>query len=221
MNEEASIVPSRLPQVRLDSWIHRNREVLKSFLRIAFGVIWGVDGSLKFAPGLVSAFPGMVQQAGSGQPAWLQGWFSFWAAQTSQNPALWVYLTGTLELALAFALILGFTRKLAYGAGIVLSLFIWAVPEGLGGPYGPGSTDISTGIIYAFVFLLLMILNATYGPSHYLLDRLLERRWPGWSRVAEIRGPWTSPVQRRAGSPTEGDRRVILAGGKRVPLVPR
>lgn len=127
---------------------------------------------------------------GNGQPAWLHGWFAFWATQATQNAALWVYLTGVLELALALGLIFGFMRKVTYGLGLALSLVIWAVPEGFGGPYGPTSTDIGTGIVYAFVFLLLMIVNATYGPSRYSLDRLLERRWPAWQRIAEIRGPW-------------------------------
>ncbi len=190
--EEQTRAPGgRDPQARLDSWIYRNREGLKSFLRVAFGLVWGIDGAFKFAPGLVDAFPGMVQDAGAGQPAWLQGWFSFWGAQASQNPAFWVYSTGALELAVAAALLLGFARKIAYGGGAILSLFIWAVPEGFGGPYGPGSTDIGTGVIYAFAFLLLMIVNATYGPSRYSLDRLIERRWPAWQRIAEIRGPWT------------------------------
>jgi uncharacterized membrane protein YphA (DoxX/SURF4 family) len=179
-----------IPHERLDSWIYRNRERLKSGMRILFGVVWGIDGVLKFRPGVVSNFPSSVQNAGNGQPAWLQAWFSFWATQASQNATFWVYLTGALEIALAAALLLGFARKLAYGGGILLSLFIWAVPEGFGGPYGPSSTDIGTGVVYAFVFLLLMIVNATYGPSRYSLDRLLERRWPGWSRIAEIRGPW-------------------------------
>jgi len=62
------------------------------------------------------------------------------------------------------------------------------VPEGFGGPYGPASTDIGTGIVYALVFLLLMELNATYGASRYSLDAVIERRWPRWARLAEFRG---------------------------------
>lgn len=181
---------TRAPDEKLDSWIYRNRDFLKTALRVIFGFLWGIDGALKFQPGLVGQFPSMVQDAGSGQPAWLQGWFSFWAGQASLNPAAWVYLTGTFELALAFALIFGFARKLAYGGGVLLSLLIWAVPEGFGGPYGPGSTDIGTGIVYAFGFLFLMLINATYGPSRFSLDRVLERRWPRWARLAEIQGPW-------------------------------
>ncbi len=178
---------------RLDSWIYRHREGLKASLRVAFGFIWGVDGAFKFGPDVVANFPQMVRDAGAGQPGWLGGWFSFWASQASQHAALWVYTTGFLELALAFALVFGFLRKIAYGGGILLSLVIWAVPEGFGGPYGPSSTDVGTGIVYAIAFLFLMIINATYGPSRYSLDRSIERRWPTWTRLAEIRGPWAEP----------------------------
>ncbi len=171
-----------------DGWFVRHAEILKSILRIIFGVIWGIDGILKFNPSFVQAFPDIVSGAGQGQPAWLQGWFSFWAGVTSAQPAFWVYSTGTLELVLAFALILGFMRKIAYIGGFLLSFFIWAVPEGFGGPYGPGSTDVGVGIVYALVFLLFMEINATYGPSRFSLDATLERRWSKWRRIAEFRG---------------------------------
>ena len=188
-------------QERVDSWIVRHLGLLKSSLRILFGVFWAIDGALKFQPGLISNFPQMVTGAGQGQPAWLSGWFTFWASQASAHPTLLVYGTGILELALAFSLLFGFLRKVAYTGGIVLSLFIWAVPEGFGGPYGPGSTDIGTGIVYAIAFLLLMALNATYGPSKLSLDYLIERRWPGWQRYAEIRGPW---IRRPGRTPSPG-----------------
>ena len=172
---------------KLDSWFVRNLPTLKSFMRIIFGIIWGIDGFLKFQPGLVQAFPSMVADATSGQPSWLDGWFSFWVSATSSNPALFVYTVGLLELALSFSLIVGFMRKLAYGGGFLLSLLIWSVPEGFGGPYGQGSTDIGTGIVYAFVFLLLAIINATYGPSKYSLDYFVERRLKWWATLSEIR----------------------------------
>ncbi|MCI4364487.1 MAG: DoxX family protein [Thermoplasmata archaeon] len=143
-----------------------------------------IDGSLKFAPGFVDAFSGKV--SGAGQPAWLQGWFAFWSTQVNGNPAFWVYLTGSLELALGLALVFGFMRKAAYAGGALLSLFIWAVPEGFGGPYGPGSTDIGTGAMYALLFLALILINATYGPSRWSLDYLIERRFPAWARIAEF-----------------------------------
>jgi nitrite reductase (NO-forming) len=91
-----------------------------------------------------------------------------------------------LEVALGVALVLGFMRKIAYLGGIIFSLFIWAIPEGFGGPYGPGSTDIGTGIIYSLVFLSLVIINTISGPSKYSLDFLVERRYRFWQRVAEF-----------------------------------
>ena len=61
-----------------------------------------------------------------------------------------------------------------------------SVPEGFGGPYGPGSTDIGTGIIYSFVFLALIMINAISETSKFSLDYFIERRFQLWKRVAEF-----------------------------------
>jgi uncharacterized membrane protein YphA (DoxX/SURF4 family) len=177
------LVPKRLVE---QGWWVRHAESLKSVFRVIFGAIWIIDGSLKFAPGLVGQFAGMVRDAGAGQPAWLGPWFSFWSVQAAANPAFWVYSTGVAELAVGLALLFGFMRKIAYAGGVLLSLLIWAVPEGFGGPYGPGSTDIGTGIVYAILFLTLIILNAAHGPSRLSLDYHIEKRWPRWAAVAEF-----------------------------------
>ena len=172
---------------RLDRWFVRNSLKLSRTFAIVFGLIWGIDGGLKFMGGAVSALPDMISSAAAGQPSWLQPWFSFWASQVSTNPTFWVYLTGVLELALAFALIAGFMRKTAYTGGFMLSLFIWAVPEGFGGPYGPTSTDIGTGIVYAMVFLFLLLLNATHGTNPYTLDAKIEKKAKWWKTFAELK----------------------------------
>jgi nitrite reductase (NO-forming) len=174
-------------QTRLDNWFVKHINPLKTGMRIIFGIIWGIDGALKFQPGLVSSYPSLINGVASGQPSWLSGWFSFWASATSSDPALFVRTQGILELALATTLILGLLRKIAYTGGFFLSLLIWAVPEGFGGPYGPSSTDIGTGVIYALTFLLLIVVNATFGPSKMSLDWYIERKWPPWKRIAEIR----------------------------------
>jgi nitrite reductase (NO-forming) len=166
------------------NWIARNVYWLKSFIRIILGIVWLIDGSLKFQPGFVDSFSGLIKSAG--QPGWLQPWFNFWYNVTVGNAAPFVYGIGILEISLGVALVLGVVRKLAYMGGLILSLLIWAVPEGFGGPYGPGSTDIGTGIAYSFVFLSLIIINAMSGTSKYSLDYLIERRFPSWKRVAEF-----------------------------------
>lgn len=174
-------------QVKMDSWFVRNVDKLKTLMRLIFGVVWGIDAAFKLQPGFVASFSDIITGAKYGQPDWLQGWFSFWASTTLANPAFFVYSIAFLEAALAFCLITGFLRKLAYTGGFFLSLIIWSVPEGFGGPYGPSSTDIGTGIIYSFVFIFLLIINATFGPSKYSLDYWIERKWPAWKRIAEIR----------------------------------
>lgn len=173
-------------QVSLDNWFVRHMGELKTGIRVVFGIVWGIDGALKFQPGVAQSLSGMISDAGQGQPAWLAPWFAFWSQTVSANPAFFATTIGLFETALAFALLAGFLRKIAYTGGIVLSLVIWSVPEGFGGPYGPSSTDIGTGIIYAFVFLLLLLVNATFGPSRLSLDYLIEKRWPSWTRLAEI-----------------------------------
>jgi uncharacterized membrane protein YphA (DoxX/SURF4 family) len=173
--------------VPADPWFVRHVSTLKAAMRMIVGLVWGIDGALKFVPGVANNIVGMIANAGAGQPAWLAPWFSFWNQIVGANPSLFVTSIGTLEFALGISLILGFARKLAYAGGFVLSLLIWSIPEGFGGPYGGGGTDIGTGIIYAFVFVFLMILNAAFGPSEFSLDALIERRLAWWRRIAELR----------------------------------
>jgi uncharacterized membrane protein YphA (DoxX/SURF4 family) len=173
------------------SWWVRHVRPLKTIFRLLLGVAWLADGILKFTSGFVNDFLASVQASQANAPSWLSGWFNFWATQAGTNSTLIVYTVGTLEVALGVALLLGFMRKVAYLGGVVLGLLIWAVPEGFGGPYqsGAGGTDIGTGIIYAIAFLGLIVINAMYGPSRYSLDYYIERRFPGWARVAEFARP--------------------------------
>jgi len=173
-----------ISSLKQGGWVVRNVGWLKSFIRIILGIVWLIDGLLKFSSGFVDSFPGLIKT--EGQPSWLQPWFNFWASATSANAAPFVYSIGTLEIVLGLALILGLMRKLAYLGGMVLSLLIWAIPEGFGGPYGPGSTDIGTGIVYSFLFLSLIIINTISGPSKFSVDFLLQRRFRPWKRVAEF-----------------------------------
>jgi len=53
-----------------------------------------------------------------------------------------------------------------------------AIPEGFGGPYTAGATDIGTGIIYAVVFAALYGLETAVSPSAWTVDGWLEGRFP-------------------------------------------
>ncbi|EQD54442.1 hypothetical protein B1B_09684 [mine drainage metagenome] len=178
-----------------ESWWVRNARALKTIFRVLLGIVWLIDGILKFTSGFVNSFLAAVQNSQANAPSWLSGWFSFWASQASSNASLIVYTVGTFEVILGLALITGFMRKIAYAGGVILSLLIWAVPEGFGGPYqsGAGGTDVGTGVIYAIAFLGLILINTAYGPSRYSLDFYIERRFPRWASIAEFRGAANPP----------------------------
>lgn len=154
------------------------------FLRILFGGVWLVDGLLRLQPG---AFPQlsywMVVMAGQEQPGWLSGWYAFWTGLIGGAPTVWWYGVGSVELVLAACLVAGFLRKPVYLIGLSLSLFLWTVPEGFGGPYAPGSTDMGTGILYAVVFLALLHLDSVSSPPRFALDSVIARRWPTRKRL--------------------------------------
>ncbi len=177
-------------------WWVEHAPQLKTTFRILLGLVWLVDGALKFISGYVDIFLSDVESSQANAPGWLSGWYSFWATQASAHATLIVYTVGVLEVLLGAALVLGFLRKIAYSAGVVLSLLIWAVPEGFGGPYtgGSGATDVGTGLIYAIAFLGLIVINATYGTSRWSLDSLIERKFPAWARVAEFGRTGAGPV---------------------------
>ena len=142
--------------------------------RIIFGLVWVVDAILKWQPQFQNTFVDQVTAARDGQTGLIQGWISFWAGVVTINPLLFARIEATTETALAVFLILGIFSNLTFITGIFLSLGIWAIPEGLGGPYVPGqSTDIGTAFPYALIYALLLFLSAG---SYYGLDRWLTSR---------------------------------------------
>ena len=180
----------------IPNWWVRHTPSLKTVFRLVLGAVWLIDGIMKFTSGFVANFASNVQTAANNAPSWLSGWYAFWLNQANTNSALIVYTVGVLEVLLGVALIAGFLRKLAYLGGVGLSLLIWAVPEGFGGPYnaGAGGTDVGAGIVYAIALLGLIVINATYGPSRWSIDSVIERRFPSWARIAEFRRMLPTPT---------------------------
>lgn len=157
-----------------------------TLFRIAFGIVWMIDAVMKFTWLQPSDVIKLAQGAGQGQPTWLQPWYNFWISSVTSAPTTFLYAIGGFELALGIALITGFMRKTAYFVGIMLSLMIWAIAEGFGGPYGLGSKDIGAAIMYAFVFVAIIIMerNAKYGK--YSLDSLIKKKVNGWKHLSEL-----------------------------------
>ena len=143
--------------------------------RVIFGLVYAVAAVLKWQPQFQNTFVDQVSAAKAGQPASIQAWISFWTNFVSLNPVLFARIEATTESALALFLILGIFSNLTSIMGIVLSLGIWSIPEGFGGPYMPGqSTDIGTALPYAILFAVLLFLSAGryYGLDQWLTPRL-------------------------------------------------
>ena len=146
-----------------------------SVLRIIFGFVLLVATTLKWQPQFQNTFVAQVSAAQAGQPALVQGWISFWAHLVSINPLLFARIEATTETALAVFVIFGILSNLTSIVGIFLSLGIWSIPEGFGGPYVPGhSTDIGTAFPYAILFAVLLFVSAGryYGVDQWLTSRL-------------------------------------------------
>lgn len=158
----------------------------KTGVRVLFGAVWLIDAIFKWQPGFRAEYLSLLTGAAKGQPAWLVPWFHLISNAVAGAPALFAYLTAIVETLIAVAVILGFGRKVTYILAAFFAAAIWASAEGFGGPYTVGATDVGTGIIYSIVFLALLAINYHSGPSKLSLDYFIERRFPGWRRVAEL-----------------------------------
>ena len=158
-------------------------------VRTAFGLVWAIDAYLKFRPEFLSGYLDIIKGAAEGQPAWLAPWFNFWVNTISLSPDFFAWSTRIIETAIAISLLFGLGRKWMYLLSAIFSFIIWAVPEGMGGPYAPGATDIDSGLIYVLVFVALIVLDSAVGRSPYSVDYYIERAFPQWRLVAE----WASP----------------------------
>lgn len=143
-------------------------------LRIGFGLIWAVDAFFKWSPAIRDNIIGVLTQTAKGQPAWEASWIQLWVHVASINPPLFGILVALVETALAAALIFGIFPRIALWCGFLFILFVWSVPQGFGGPYAAGATDIDSGLIYALVFIALII---GHGWREYALGTSLAKRF--------------------------------------------
>lgn len=143
-------------------------------LRIAFGIVWAIDAYLKWQPAIRDDIVSVLTQAHAGQPFWEQAWINTWVHIASIDPILFGTMIALLETALAVSLITGIFSRWAIYLGIPFTLLIWSVPQGFGGPYAAGATDIDSGIIYALLFGTLLIGEAWRSYSFSSFFRLVQ-----------------------------------------------
>jgi thiosulfate dehydrogenase [quinone] large subunit len=183
-----TVTPNRLAErptpapTRFQGRVVRRVEIL----RLAFGLVWIIDAYLKWQPAFIDAYAKNVADGAAGQPGWLRPWFRFWRHIVKVDPHLLAYSTAAIETLIAVSLILGLARRAIYVGGFLWSIAIWTIPEGFGGSFLSGATDIGTAVMYAFIFTVLYSLETLpTATGAWSLDRVVERRLPSWRHVAE------------------------------------
>lgn len=185
----------------------RRQAKIIAVLRIAFGGVWTVAAWLKWQPAFQNTFLSQITHAKEGQPAAIQAWITWWGSLISFNPLLFARLEASTETALAVCLLLGLLSNLIDIIGILLTLGIWSIPEGFGGPYQPGqSTDIGTALPYALLFGMLLVTSAG---RYYSLDQWLTPRLGPLGFLASGHLRSSAPEEERA-------RSTLLASGNRA-----
>jgi nitrite reductase (NO-forming) len=192
----------RVSGIRYERTARRNAAVAErlvrrvELLRVAFGVVWLIDAYLKWQPAFISGYAANVADGAKGQPGWLRPWFHFWRHLVGLDPHLLAYGTAVVETLIAAGLILGVARRLVYVGGIVWSIGIWTIPEGFGGSFLAGATDIGTAIMYALVFAVLYTLETLpTATGAWSLDHRIERLAPWWRTLAEPGAPIQFPMR--------------------------
>lgn len=174
------------PKVPVAGSVDARSRLFARLAMVGLGVLWGIAGVSMFQSQFYLNVPALIRSASQGLPGFLSGWFHFWVFVSSLGSQPAVYAAGTFQILLAFALVAGFARKLAYYAGLVAAVFLWVVPEAFGGPFVLGAFSLGPGVVYATGLLALMALSAAHGTDLATVDGLIERRWPSWARLAEV-----------------------------------
>src|SRR5207249_10110324 len=101
----------------MDNWFVRHVGGLKTAIRVVFGIVWGIDGALKFQPGVAQSLSGMISDAAQGQPDWLALWFNFWSQAVSSNPEFFTSTLGLFDLAISFVLLTRLFMMISFSVG--------------------------------------------------------------------------------------------------------
>src|SRR6266705_1091920 len=165
VQRSTSPVSHRTPrQWRLDWW---------ATARIAFGVIWLIDGVLEWQPADFHNFLQLITAMSQGQPAPLGAVISAGQAVVAINPTLANGLLAALETAVGLSLITNMLSRWALRISVLLAALIWVFSKMLSMVFMAGSTDVQSGPLY--VLVSLMLLRAL--PAR----RIAARISPSWS----------------------------------------
>src|SRR6202140_1636108 len=114
-------------------------------IRIAFGVIWLIDGVLEWQPADFHNFSQLITAMSQGQPAPLGAVILAGQAVVPLNPTLANGLLAALETAVGLSLITNMLSRWALRISVLLAALIWVFGQGFGMVFMAGATPIQLG----------------------------------------------------------------------------
>lgn len=141
----------------------------RRLVRVAFGILWLVDGLLQMQPAMPLGLPSqVVAPASAGSPAWLlhaTSWFStVWLEHpiASASAAVWV------QLGIGAWLLVAPQGRWSRAGGAISAAWaagVWVLGEALGGLLAPGAGFLFGAPGAAFFYLLAGVLLALPGTA--------------------------------------------------------
>ena len=137
--------------------------------RIAFGLLWAFDATLKWLPAFMFHFTSQITGIISGQPQWVAAWLRGVAdLVTIVGPVLVAVIVALVETAIALGLLAKRLMIIVLPVGVAYSLSVWATAEAFGGPYSSAGTGVRGNVIGNVIIYLI--------PFFFLGAELLSRR---------------------------------------------
>jgi hypothetical protein len=138
------------------------RRLSRRHLEIVLGVLWLADGLLQLQPFMFSRefYNGVLGMANMGLPGPIADGDYHVATLLTAHPALWNTGFAGIQLLLGLGLLWRRSARVALICSVPWALGVWAIGEGFGGMFMPG-TSLLTGapgaaLIYALVAVMLL-----------------------------------------------------------------
>ncbi|MHB1938660.1 MAG: hypothetical protein ACYCOR_19070 [Acidobacteriaceae bacterium] len=154
------------------------QQSLFSGLRFLFGIVWAINTALEANAAYIRRFLHSMVARIPGQPALIQAYLrNAVAVVRTIGPSHVAMVTIALDAVIAASLLTGLWVRPAAWLGVIYSLLLWSTVGGFGGPFTTGATDPGTAIVYALVFLCVLVVPSDAG-----------WRVAGRPRMAAVRG---------------------------------
>jgi cytochrome oxidase Cu insertion factor (SCO1/SenC/PrrC family) len=175
----------------------------RRLLRIAFGILWVVDGLLQTQSSMPTGLPdGVVKPAASGSPDWIQHLVNVGVTMWSDHPVSAAAATVWIQVGIGIFLLVaprGYWSRSAGAASAGWGLLVWVFGEAFGGIFAPGGSWLfgtpGAALFYAVAGVLIALPEAHWetpklgrwilrGVGFFFIVMGVLQAWPG-------RGSWS------------------------------